>query len=113
MNLTKQTRNSGAVEVKRALRWDLVGLLLAFVIAIALISVLDTGSLAEWVAKHKESKIDEVIVASITLLIGVSFFLPAQVAGTISSAHQIRRLARDRPRCGAGGFTCSQATTPS
>lgn len=74
MNLTKQTRNSGAVEVKRALRWDLVGLLLAFVIAIALISVLDTGSLAEWVAKHKESKIDEVIVASITLLIGVSFF---------------------------------------
>jgi hypothetical protein len=75
MSTRHQHRNANAAgEVRRGLRWDLLGLLLASVIAIALIFVLDTGSLAEWVAKHKESKIDEVIVSSIILLISVSFF---------------------------------------
>jgi TctA family transporter len=74
MNSKKQNRNSRAGEAKRELRWDLVGMFLASVIAIALVLILDTGSLAEWVAKHKESTIDEVIVVGMALLIGVSCF---------------------------------------
>jgi hypothetical protein len=74
MNSRKQNRNSEAGEIKRKLHWDLLGVLLALVIAIALIFMLDTGSLAGWVAKHKETKIGEVIFASFALLVGVSFF---------------------------------------
>lgn len=70
----RENHDLQAGEVKRGLRWDLAGLLFASVVAIGLIFVLDTGSLAEWVAKHRESKIDEVIVAGIILLVGVSFF---------------------------------------
>ena len=73
MNTRQQHRNPETDEVKRGLRWDFVGLVLASVIAIFFIFVLDTGSLAEWVARHRESKIDEVIVVGIVLLIGVSF----------------------------------------
>ncbi len=76
MNSRMHNRNSEAGEIKRGRRWDLIGLLLASIIAVALIFLLDTGSLAEWVAKHKETKIDEVIVVSTLLLIGVcAFFL--------------------------------------
>lgn len=44
------------------------------VIAISLIFLLDTGSLVEWVAAHRETKIDEVLVASVILLLGVTVF---------------------------------------
>jgi hypothetical protein len=73
MNKWQRDHKPEAGEVKRGLRWDLLGPLLASVISIVLIFVLDTGSLAEWVAKHRESKIDEVIVVSAVLLLGVSF----------------------------------------
>jgi|ERR1700722_19985460 len=74
MNSGNNDRNSGEGEAKHELRWDLLGLLLASAIAVASVFFLDTGPLAEWVAKHKESKVDEVIVIGIMLLIGVSFF---------------------------------------
>ncbi len=63
-----------AARIKKTQRRDLMGLFVALVIAVALVFIFDTGSLAEWVAKHKDTKIDEVIVASVILLIGVSFF---------------------------------------
>jgi len=69
-----QKANSDEGQVKQGLRWDIVGFLLAFVIAVVLIFLLDTGSLTEWIAKHKQSKVDEVIVASIILLVALSFF---------------------------------------
>ncbi len=73
MNTRQQHRSPETDEVNRGLHWDLVGLVLASVIAIFFISILDTGSLAQWIASHRESKIDEVIVVGIVLLIGVSF----------------------------------------
>lgn len=69
-----QKTNSDEGQVKQELRWDIVGFLLAFVIAVILIFLLDTGSLTEWIAKHKQSKVDEVIVATIILLVALSFF---------------------------------------
>src|SRR5271170_5541846 len=57
---SRATLNPKIGEAKRALRWDLVGLGLASAVAVALIFLLDTSPLAEWVAKHRESKIDEV-----------------------------------------------------
>jgi diguanylate cyclase (GGDEF)-like protein len=74
MNSRQGNDTPEALEVKRGLRWDMVGLFLASTVAIASIFVLDTGSLAEWVGKHKESKIDEVIVVGMMLLVGISFF---------------------------------------
>ena len=74
MKSKKQNRNSEAGEVERELALASGRSALASVIAIALVFLLDTGFLPPVVAKHRESKIDEVIVASITLLIGVNFF---------------------------------------
>jgi diguanylate cyclase (GGDEF)-like protein len=63
-----------AERIEKSQRRDLIGLLLALFVAIASVFLFDTGSLAEWVAKHKDTKIDEAIVAGIILLIGLSFF---------------------------------------
>jgi diguanylate cyclase (GGDEF)-like protein len=94
MNKRQRDHRPAAGEVKRELRWDLMGLLLASLVAIALVFVLDTGSLAEWVAKHRESKIDEVIVAGIILLIGISFFFLRRWLGL---SHQLTKY-EDSPK---------------
>jgi len=65
---------TGASGVKHELRWDFAALLLALVIAGILIFLLDTGSLTEWIAQRKETKVDEVIVATVILLAALSFF---------------------------------------
>ncbi len=46
-------------------RRDLIGLFLSLVIAAACVFLFDTGSLAEWVAKHKDTKVDEDSVSSL------------------------------------------------
>jgi diguanylate cyclase (GGDEF)-like protein len=55
-------------------RRDLLILLLFVIGAIAFVFLFDTGSIAEWVANHKDSKVDEVIVASFALTIGLAVF---------------------------------------
>jgi hypothetical protein len=60
-------------EAKKALHRDIIGLLSAFGIAIVLVFFLDTGSLADWVAKHKDTKIDEIIVVTMMLVITLGF----------------------------------------
>jgi diguanylate cyclase (GGDEF)-like protein len=57
----------------KSLRWDLLGFILAGVVSVALIFVLDTGPLAQWIAAHKESKLDEAILVGIFFLAGLSF----------------------------------------
>ena len=74
MKAKRYSEVSEAGGVKQERRWDFVGLLLALVIAGVLIFLLDTGSLTQWIAKHKESKVDEVIVAAVILLAALSFF---------------------------------------
>jgi diguanylate cyclase (GGDEF)-like protein len=61
-------------QLKKAQRRDLIGLFLALGIAVVLVLLFDTGSLAEWIAKQKETKVDEVIVVSAILLVGLCFF---------------------------------------
>ena len=90
----QQHHNPETDEVKRGLRWDLVGLVLASVIAVFFIFILDTDSLAEWVARHRESKIDEVIVVGIVLLIGVSFSFLRRWLGL---SHQLIKYEESQP----------------
>src|SRR5262249_35018889 len=47
---------------------------LALLVAVVLVFLFDTGWLVEWLAEHKSTRIDEVIVVSIVLLVGLSFF---------------------------------------
>jgi diguanylate cyclase (GGDEF)-like protein len=60
--------------IKAKLRWDFIGMGFTALLAIVLIFLLDTGSLAQWLAKHKHTKIDEIIFASIALLIAFGAF---------------------------------------
>jgi len=74
MKIKENVETSETDRIEWEVRWDFAGLLLALVIACILIFLLDTGSLAEWVAKHKHSKVDEAIVATVVLLVVLSFF---------------------------------------
>ena len=69
---TKPGEISPALQAKRTMRRDLWGLLAAVAIAVICVFLFDTGSLAEWVARHKDTKVDEVIVVAIVLVIGLS-----------------------------------------
>jgi diguanylate cyclase (GGDEF)-like protein len=69
---TKPAEISPALQAKRTMRRDLWGLLAAVAIAVICVFLFDTGSLAEWVARHKDTKVDEVIVVAIVLVIGLS-----------------------------------------
>jgi diguanylate cyclase (GGDEF)-like protein len=60
-------------EAKKVLRRDIIGLVSALGFAIVLVFVLDTGSLADWVSKHKDTKIDEIIVVTMMLVITLGF----------------------------------------
>jgi diguanylate cyclase (GGDEF)-like protein len=61
-------------QAKRGLRRDAFGIGIALVVAGVLVFFFDTGWLVQWLAEHKSTKIDEIIVVSIVLLIGLCFF---------------------------------------
>lgn len=74
-------RYNGAVElspeisrVKQAQQKDLFRIALASAVSVVLVFLFDTGSIAEWIAQHKDSKIDETIVTGVILLVGLLFF---------------------------------------
>ncbi len=71
MNTTQEIESWRA---KPGLRWDLIGMALAAIFGTLLVFLLDTGHLAEWVAKHKHTKLDEVVFAGIGLLVVVGLF---------------------------------------
>src|SRR5262249_10877958 len=50
---------------------DLVVLGMMLGAAAILVLLFDTGGLVEWLARHKSTKIDEIIVAAVVLLIGL------------------------------------------
>ena len=60
--------------VKYAQQRDLFGVMLAVGVSVVLVFFFDTGSIAEWIAEHKDSKIDETIVTGVILLVGLLFF---------------------------------------
>lgn len=74
MKNTQQKRSLERGLVRRELRWDLFGLVLGVVVIVALVFLLDTGSLAEWIARHKESRIDESIAVAVLFLFGLAVY---------------------------------------
>jgi diguanylate cyclase (GGDEF)-like protein len=63
-----------ATSVKQRFWRDLIVLALLLGCAAILVFLFDSGSLVEWLARHKSTKIDEIIVAAVVLLVGLSFF---------------------------------------
>src|SRR5215475_11954098 len=63
-----------AGEIRRAQRMDLFAVLAAAVVAAILVYFFDTGSLADWIAKHKETKVDEAIAAVLIFAVGMAVF---------------------------------------
>ena len=53
---------------------DLFGVGLALIVSVIFVTFFDTGSIADWIAQHKDTKIDEIIVTGVILLIGLLFF---------------------------------------
>jgi diguanylate cyclase (GGDEF)-like protein len=71
MNIEERLESRHA---KAILRWDLLGMAFTALLALVLVFLLDTGSLAEWIAKHKHTKIDEIIFACIALMTALGLF---------------------------------------
>jgi hypothetical protein len=59
--------------VRAAQQRDLFGVALALLSSFVVVFFFDTGSLAQWIADHKDTKIDEVIVTGVILVIGLLF----------------------------------------
>ncbi|MGH9574871.1 MAG: GGDEF domain-containing protein [Candidatus Acidiferrales bacterium] len=55
-------------------RWDLLGICGCLALAAASIFLLDTGPIVEWIARHKQSRLDEAIVAAIAFLFSLASF---------------------------------------
>ena len=75
-------------QAKRGLRRDALGIGIALVVAGVLVFFFDTGWLIQWLAEHKSTKLDEIIVVSVVLLIGLSFF---SVRRSIELTDHLRR----------------------
>lgn len=65
---------AGCEPSNQTLRWNVIGISLALLIAVALVLLLDTGNLVEWVARHRGSKLDETIAVAVVFLAGLSAF---------------------------------------
>ena len=76
------------VKARRGVRRDIAGIGLAVLITAILVFFFDTGWLVQWLAEHKSTKIDEIIVVSIVLLIGLGFF---SVRRSIELTDNLRR----------------------
>lgn len=63
-----------ANRLKQSSRRDLVVLGAFILLAVVLVSLFDTGSLAEWVARRKNSYVDEIIVVIFVIAVGLSVF---------------------------------------
>jgi hypothetical protein len=75
--------------IHTAFRRDLIGVSIALVLAVVAVSVLDTGSLAEWVANQSHTRVDEAIVATFMLMVGLSFF---SIRRSVELSKQLKML---------------------
>lgn len=74
---------------RRGLRRDITGIVIALAVSVVLVFLFDTGWLIEWLAQHKSTKLDEIIVVSVVLLIGLSFF---SVRRSIELADHLQKI---------------------
>ena len=84
------------------MRRDLIVLGCAVVVAVILVLLFDTGSLAEWIARHKDTKIDEAIVVAVVLVVGLAilsirrwFELSTQLVRYEDLYQEMNRLNRE------------------
>ena len=70
---TKTTHIPEVDRMKACQRHDLFGLGLVLLASFLLVMFFDTGWLADWIARHKDTKIDEVIITGVILLVGLLF----------------------------------------
>lgn len=82
----------GGIRPNADVRRDIITLLSLLIAAIAFVFFFDTGSIAEWVAEHRSSKIDEVIVASWALTIGLAAFSIRRWRELIQQVHKYEQL---------------------
>jgi diguanylate cyclase (GGDEF)-like protein len=59
--------------MRAAQRRDLFGLAIALLSSFVVVLFSDTGSIAQWIAEHKDTRIDEMIVTGVILVIGLLF----------------------------------------
>jgi hypothetical protein len=78
--------------LKSGLRWDIVGMVFTASLAIVLVFLLDTGSVAEWIAKHKDTKIDEIIFTGVVLLAALGW-LSTRNCLSLSTTYLLQRIA--------------------
>jgi diguanylate cyclase (GGDEF)-like protein len=63
-----------ATQVQRSLRRDLVGFGVVLGIAVLLLPVIDTGPIASWIASRSQTKVDEALVITFVVMVGLTFF---------------------------------------
>src|SRR5580704_7477688 len=83
-----------------AMKRDLVVLICMLAAGALSVRFFDTGKIAEWVAARKDTKIDEVIVVSFILAIGMTIFA---IRRSIDLTHQIaehKRLMEEMNKLG-------------
>ncbi|HWH56761.1 MAG TPA: sensor domain-containing diguanylate cyclase [Terriglobales bacterium] len=78
-------------------RFDLLSVALVGAFAIVLIFLLDTGSLAEWIARHNDTKIDEIIFSCIALLVVVGLFAARKWLGASRFLAQYKEASQFSP----------------
>jgi diguanylate cyclase (GGDEF)-like protein len=86
---------------KTIFRFDLVSMVFIALLAVVLVLLLDTGSVAEWIAKHKDTKIDEIIFFGIALLAVVGAFAARRWLGLsrfVARYHEAAQLTPEGSR---------------
>jgi diguanylate cyclase (GGDEF)-like protein len=87
---------------RREAQRDLLVLLGFLVLAVLSVLVFDTGSLADWIGRHRDTKVDEAIVVTVALAIGLTIFsfrrwidLSRQVTQFEQLHNQMNKLTRE------------------
>jgi hypothetical protein len=94
-------------------------LALALVGAVGFVFLFDTGSLAEWIATHKDTDVDEIVVAGTILLVGLAFFsirprfeLSRQIVKYLELHRQMTALNREAMLLAAMSDLLQSCLTP-
>jgi diguanylate cyclase (GGDEF)-like protein len=105
---------------KRQVQRDLF--VLAAVLILAVVSVLffDTGSLADWIGRHRDTQLDEAIIVTIVLAVGLAIFslrrwieLSQQVIKFEQLHRQMNKLTRETTLLAELGDLLQSCLTPA
>ena len=114
--------NENLLSLRRisAMKRDLMVLTCMLAAGALSVRFFDTGSIAEWVAAHKDTKIDEVIVVSFILAIGMTIFsvrrsidLTLQIAEHKRLLEDMNKLSRETSMLGELGDLLQSCLSPN